>query len=126
MKLTRLLCFVAMLVVAEPAIALRCGNKLVSEGDPKTKILKYCGDPAAVQYRTIYRSGFPRALSLRDTRLSARHSGDDELLIHQHSVVEVQVEEWTYNFGPRRFMRMIRFENGLVAKVTDLGYGYHE
>ena len=126
MNLTRILCFVALLIVVEPAFALRCGNKLVSEGDPKAKILKYCGDPTAVQYRTIYRSGYPRTLSLQSARLSSRQSGDEELLIHRHSVVEVLVEEWTYNFGPRRFMRVVRFENGLVAKVTELGYGYLE
>ncbi len=126
MNLMRVLCFFILLVFVEPAFALRCGNKLVSEGDPKAKILKYCGDPAAIDYRTIYRSGIPRTLSRSDAHISARHISDEELLIHQRSVVEVQVEEWTYNFGPRRFMRMVRFENGLVVKVTDLGYGYLE
>ncbi len=38
---------------------------------------------------------------------------------------EVVVEEWTYNFGPRRLMRVIRFENGLVTSIRQLGYGYH-
>ena len=126
MKMTHLLCFVLLPIVAEPAFAMRCGNKLVSDGDPQAKILKYCGEPVAVQVRTIYRSGFPRRLSSLSDTSSARHFSDEELLIHRRSVVEVLVEEWTYNFGPRRFMRMVRFENGLVAEVTQLGYGYAE
>jgi hypothetical protein len=36
------------------------------------------------------------------------------------------VEEWTYNLGPNRMMRVVRFENGIVVEVTHLGYGYHE
>ncbi|HIE82372.1 MAG TPA: DUF2845 domain-containing protein, partial [Dehalococcoidia bacterium] len=30
----------------------------------------------------------------------------------------------TYNFGSRRFMRSIRFENGIVTSIETLGYGY--
>ncbi len=47
-----------------------------------------------------------------------------ELLIHDRSVVEVLIEEWTYNFGPHKLMRIVRFENGLVAEIDHLGYGY--
>ena len=48
------------------------------------------------------------------------------MLINDRSYVEVIVEEWTYNFGPRKLMRIIRFENGLVADVKELGYGYRD
>ena len=37
---------------------------------------------------------------------------------------EVVVEEWTYNFGPRRLMRQVIFENGFVRSIKQLGYGY--
>jgi hypothetical protein len=37
---------------------------------------------------------------------------------------ELIVEEWTMNFGPRHLMRVIRLENGFVADVRTLGYGY--
>ena len=32
---------IAMLASVEPAIAMRCGNKLVNDGDHQTKVLKY-------------------------------------------------------------------------------------
>lgn len=116
----------ALIVFMDPAWAFRCGNKLVSEGDHQLKIEKQCGQPTAVAYRTIYRSGIPASRH----RVS-RHTVNDanfgnELLIHDRSLVEVQIEDWTYNLGPRRLMRVIRFENGIVTRVTTLGYGYIE
>jgi len=124
MTTLRLLLFFLTLAAVNPALALRCGNKLVTDGDPKAKVEKYCGEPVTIQYRTIYRSGLPRSMTRTDSLPSNQQLNDSEILIHQRSLVEVVVEEWTYNFGPRRLMRMIRFENGLVTKVTQLGYGY--
>ena len=124
MKLTIPLSLLVLVLFADPALALRCGNRIVSDGDPMAKVLKYCGDPVSVQSRTVYRGGIPRSVSRTDTDNDGRRFSDEELLIHQRSVVEVIVEEWTYNFGPRKFMRLIRFENGLVTGVEKLGYGY--
>ena len=36
------------------------------------------------------------------------------------------VEDWTYNLGPHKLMRIITFENDVVVKVQTLGYGYNE
>ncbi len=120
----RLLLLLLAIGFAEPAFALRCGNKLVQRGDPIPKVLKYCGEPVATQQRSIVRRGIPRSRVFRDRNL--RRYSEDELLINDRSYVEVLVEEWTYNFGPRKLMRIIRFENGLVADVTELGYGYRD
>ncbi len=125
-----LIVIVAALLLAEPALALRCQSRLVSEGDPQAKVLRFCGTPTAVQRRVLYRSGIPsaqasRGLVVSDGRSEMRFTSE-ELLIHQHSIVEVLIEEWTYNFGPRKLMRMVVFENGLVRDVRRLGYGYVE
>ena len=39
---------------------------------------------------------------------------------------EVIVEEWLFNFGPNKLMRRVTFENGVVTRVRELGYGYRE
>jgi hypothetical protein len=39
---------------------------------------------------------------------------------------EVLVEDWGFNFGPNKLMRKVTFENGLVEKIKDLGYGYRD
>lgn len=117
---------VAGLLLAGPALAFRCGSKLVREGDPQAKVLKICGQPTSATRTTLYRSGIPLAretlaMSNGESRLTVTR---DELLLHERSVVEVQVEEWTYNFGPHRLMRVVRFEDGVVAATDHLGYGY--
>jgi hypothetical protein len=102
-----------LLAVGAPASAdaLRCGNRLISRGDHAAKLLRYCGEPVAVQSRAVQRSVvafgtyFYPGLGL---------------------VKDVIVEEWTYNFGPRKLMRQVRLENGLVEEVRELGYGFHE
>jgi len=129
-SISRLVIATVALLLAEPALALRCKGKLVMEGDPQAKVLRFCGEPTSTQQRMIYRSGIPRAwvgnsMSVDNGNTEINQSRD-ELLIHNRSVVEVLVEEWTYNFGPHKLMRVVRFENGLVAEITRLGYGYHE
>lgn len=128
--LSHLLLAAAVLLLAEPAMAFRCKGKIVKEGDPQAKVLKICGDPVSTQQRVIYRSGVPYARTGTHVSVSDGTSTIDatrnELLIHDRSVVEVLVEEWTYNLGPHRLMRVVRFENGLVAEVTGLSYGYLE
>lgn len=113
-----------LLLAAGPALAFRCGSKVVSEGDHYSKILKFCGEPIGVQQRVIYRSGptRPRILTEGPNGLTIER----EVLQYDRSYVEVQVEEWTYNFGPRRLMQLVRFEDGFVTEVEQLGYGYRE
>jgi uncharacterized protein YvpB len=38
--------------------------------------------------------------------------------------VEIPVEVWVYNLGPNKLMRRLRFEDGLLVNVDELGYGY--
>lgn len=116
------------MLLAEPAMAFRCKGKIVSEGDPQAKILKFCGEPVSVQQRMIYRGGFPRSGVNRTVAPDSDLVGSrrEELLIHDRSVVEVLIEEWTYNLGPHKLMRVVRFENGLVTRVDLLGYGYND
>ncbi|WP_082048073.1 DUF2845 domain-containing protein [Geoalkalibacter ferrihydriticus] len=34
------------------------------------------------------------------------------------------VDEWTYNFGPRRFLLHLIFENGRLRQIETGGYGF--
>jgi len=113
-----------LLFAATPALAFRCGNRIVSEGDHYSKVLKYCGEPVGIQERVIYREGVTRPRFRVEGPNGLRY--EEEVLRYDRSYVEVLVEEWTYNFGPRRLMQLVRFENGFVAEVDQLGYGYRE
>ena len=39
---------------------------------------------------------------------------------------EVIVTEYVYNFGPRKLMRRLVFEGGILVSIESLGYGYRE
>jgi len=102
-----------LLALAVPASAdgLRCGSKLVTTGDPRAKVRQLCGEPTDVQTRSILR------------RPTFNFGG--RILSYGDGYVEVPVEIWTYNFGPYKLMREIRFVDGRVENIETLGYGYH-
>ena len=98
-----------MLVLADDAFALRCGHKLVRIGEYKADVLEKCGEPDSVEERR----------AIRGSRLRHPYGA---LEISQFE--EVLIEEWIYNFGPRKFQQFLEFENGELKKISNLGYGY--
>jgi Protein of unknown function (DUF2845) len=96
-----------LVAAAAPAHAFRCGTRIITRGDHADKILRYCGEPASVQ-----------------TRVVQMPFVTDDWRRYRGSIEEVLVEEWVFNLGPRHLMRMVRLENGFVAEIKSLGYGY--
>ncbi len=92
-----------------PAWALRCGNRLVSLGEPQTAILYKCGAPDTTDRRVTY-----RVLSDNDS------FGVVRPLVY----IPVVIDVWVYNFGPQRFMQELSFEDGRLIDIESLGYGY--
>ena len=43
-----------------------------------------------------------------------------------HYTEEVELTEYVYNFGPRKLMRRLLFEGGVLVKIETIGYGYRE
>ena len=123
-RLPGLAVLLAGVLFAGSADAFRCGTRLVSRGDPAAKVRSFCGEPTGIQERVIYRSGPTRPPV---TGVLPPGSPDrDELAAYDRSLVQVVVQEWTYNFGPRKLMRLVRFENGFVVEVESIGYGFVE
>ena len=122
----RILLPVATMLAASAAYSadsMRCGNRVVSDGDPKAKVAELCGKPTATETRTVYRSGIPRQqLSVEDGVV--RSVSNSELLIHDRSHVEVEVDVWVYNRGRSRLLREVVFENNRVVAVNVLGRGF--
>jgi len=90
-----------------PALAvgqsLRCGEKIITEGTSQAEVAALCGQPALVQHLPSYDGVV----------------GGTPVL-----APDVEVEVWTYNFGPNKLMQRIRFENGVVARIDSVGYGF--
>jgi hypothetical protein len=109
------LVLLAMTLPLNSALAtegMRCGNKLVDDGDTMEEVRAKCGEPSNVTKHTILR----RPVFYRHGQ---RYSYGTEM-------VEVPVEYWTYNFGPSKLMRRVRFVDGLVEEIETLDYGYNE
>ena len=97
-----------LLPAAASADAMRCGSRLISDGDPIEKVREHCGEPSQTQRTWIVRQ--PRF-----------EYGGQEIPFPGEE--EVPVDLWTYDFGPNTLMRRIRFVAGKVDSIETLGYG---
>jgi len=97
---------------AARADSFRCGNKLVTDGDPAGKVLALCGEPSAIRRTEILR----RPMYWIGGRP----------FYYSEEPVLVAVEFWTYNLGPNKLMRRLRLEDGIVVEIETLGTGYLE
>jgi hypothetical protein len=98
---------VPALVMAQSVV---CAGKIIRAGTTRAEVSAKCGDPAQVEHKSAYGGATTSAV------------GQPNLI--PGSTVELQIELWTYNFGPRKLMQRIRFEDGIVVRVESLGYGY--
>jgi len=106
------------LSAADAAHAFRCGTKLVREEMHELQVIAACGEPTSKRHL-----GFAlRAYDYRDFR---GRTGI-RLPYSRHLVQEVVVTEFVYNFGPRKLMRRLRFEGGILVDIDSIGYGYLE
>jgi len=111
----RHLFFLICLLVAIPlfvheAVALECRGRFVAEGDRKFEVRSICGKPAVVQRWKEETIVFERI--------------EEDLLDPLRTSNLLDVEEWTYNFGTRRFLYFLRFENGRLTRIESGAYGF--
>jgi len=107
-----------------PAYALYCNNKLVSEGDPETKVRIACGEPVHIHRYVIYEVQ-EYATVRRPYRPGYRETRDLHAVPFEiQTIVPIAIEEWTYNFGPERLLHRVIFQNGYLRQVQTSGYGF--
>lgn len=100
------------------AFAFRCGNRLVSFGDAAWDVAAKCGDPSWVDSRQenhveyVYTAPYLPGGATSGARVPVA------------TIVQVNIEEWTYNMGPSQFIRVLRFENSRLVDIMTGGYGY--
>lgn len=81
-----------------------CDGQVVSIGDSKSEVILKCGEPA-----------------WKDIRQEETKERLDPGLEHK---VYTTIEEWTYNLGPNRFVRILTFRNSKLVDIRTGGYGY--
>jgi hypothetical protein len=102
------------LLLSSEALAFRCGSKIITKGDTQGKVSKYCGEPVT----TTRSFGIRHGTYLDGDAYSGRYIG--------YGNREVVVENWILNLGPRKLMRKITFEDGIVVRIEELDYGYND
>jgi hypothetical protein len=109
-----------LLLAAGPADAFRCGSRIVTEDMHETEVRRACGEPTTMRH--IGRT-------LRDVHIpiESGHGGWSRSQFPGYGFLqEVIVTEYVYNFGPRKLMRRLVFEGGILVRIESLGYGYRE
>jgi len=90
------------------ADAMRCGSRLVSEEDSIDKVLELCGEPTSKSRTWIVRQ--PRfELGANEYRFPGQE--------------DVPVDLWTYDFGPNKLVRRLRFVAGKLESIETLEHG---
>jgi len=112
---------VALMLFSAPAHAFRCGNKIVTEDMHEVQVRAACGAPTTVQV-------IGRAVRNINVPIQYSHGGGwtTRHFPGYGFAQEVVITEYVYNFGPRKLMRRVLFEGGVVVSIETLGYGYKE
>ena len=112
----------ALLITSNAAHAFRCGQKIVIENMHEMQVRKACGAPTTErQIGTTLRSVDIPLRSVRSGGITTeRFAG------YSAFVEEVVITEYVYNFGPRKLMRRLLFEGGVLVSIETIGYGYRE
>ncbi len=105
------------LLATDPAHALRCGSRLVKDGMHESEVKAICGQPVSERrLGYVLRSYIDRSHRLSTTRYYG----------YGGYYREVLVTELIFNFGPRKLMRKMRFEGGILTSIETIGYGYRK
>jgi len=114
--------FALGMLAADPAYAFRCKSKLVKDGMHEQQVIAICGQPT-----TRRDLGYAvRSLSFGWQRVPSGGFHRSYYPAYSHLQQEVIVTEYVYNFGPRKLMRRLIFEGGVLVNIETIGYGYIE
>jgi len=94
----------------------------VVEDMHEAQVRAACGDPATIRHL---------GHALRGIQIPVRRTLSPGLTIEHHPgygyyTQEVVLTEYVYNFGPRKLMRRLIFEGGVLVSIETIGYGYRE
>jgi Protein of unknown function (DUF2845) len=85
---------------------MSCQGGIVSIGDTAGEVVSKCGQPAYATQR-------------EQKKVTEGSKSSRETVI-----TTVTIDDWTFNFGPNQFQYRLLLENGRVASIESLNYGY--
>jgi len=93
-------------VFATSTDTMFCDGGIISIGDTAGEVLSKCGQPAT------------------STAREEKRFGTGSTYGHGRVFTTVAIDDWIFNFGPNQFQYQLVFENGRVARIESLDYGY--
>jgi len=113
---------IVLLLTSTSAFGFRCGRKIVTENMHEAQVIRACGSPTTSRHL---------GYAVRGTYVPVRRSLTGGVTVEHfpgygHFTEEVALTEFVYNFGPRKLMRRLMFEGGVLVKIETIGYGYRE
>jgi hypothetical protein len=98
-----------------------CHDRLVQLGDSTYDVAALCGTPDWVERRT--ESRMVRRIVNAPCPGAANTSRCATVV---DEAVQVPIEEWTYDFGPQRFIQYLTFEQGKLLHSHLGNYGHKQ
>jgi len=103
LSIVKALLLVVLLPPTLMAAEYRCADTIISVGDTSGELLMKCGEP---DWKQSHAEEIIETLDKDSKRRTI-----------------ISVDEWTYNLGPDRFMRIFKLRDGKVVDVRSGGYG---
>jgi hypothetical protein len=107
-----------VLIDGAKAQGFRCDSRLVDEGDSSMEVRSHCGDPDEARHRVE-----SRVISRWVNTTCMKENGPGVCSVLVQDVISVAVDEWTYDFGPDRFIQFLTFEQGKLVNIESGAYG---
>jgi uncharacterized membrane protein len=101
------------------ADSLSCNQRIASSGDTRYEVRAICGEPDEASQRVEYRTSRGRVAG-RCVREGSKVCCSRV----EETVVEVVIDEWTYDFGRNRFIQYLTFAQGRLVSVRSGSYGH--
>ena len=86
------------------------------------QVRKACGEPTTQRQLGVVL----RAVEIPNRRVNRNGLSIERYPGYGQYVEELALTEYVYNFGPRKFMRRLTFEGGILVRIESIGYGYRE
>jgi len=103
------------------ADSLSCNGDIASSGDSTYQVQAICGNPDDAVHHVEYHT-----VRIRVPAPCHVEHGCRRCDVEVERTTELQVDDWTYDFGSNRFVEFLRFEDGRLVSVREGSYGHKD
>ncbi len=89
-----------------------------------------CAAPGDVMWDVVQNCGEPSWVQVGEQRAQGQYFAPNHITDGWYTqgpiitAIPMEVEQWVYNYGHTRFVRIFTFQNGVLTSIDHGGYGY--